>query len=96
MTTTGPSGRKSIIKGDGEKNNNLKSRLAFRKDAPVVRERARGSVAKALKAARPENREEALKNLEADKVARSSKWTSRWRTWQRLHAEWMGYVPPSR
>ena len=72
-----------------------KRKLAERRDAPVVRERARGSREKGLAAAAPANQKIMLANLEADKVARSSTWHSRWKTWCQFHREWLGEgVPP--
>ena len=67
-----------------------RKRLATRKDAPVVREPGRGSLAKALAAGEPQHRAKALEKLRKDEFAKPGPRESRWRTWCRMHRNWLG------
>ena len=66
---------------------------AIRKDMPVVKHTARGSIHQALASGRPENREETMANYQKDKftsqgaTARDALWSS----WRRLHLNWFGF-----
>ena len=66
-------------------------KLAVRKDTPVIRPAGRGSLAKALAAGAPDKRLETLEKLRLDEVAPSGRGPkeSRWRTWCRLHRNWL-------
>ena len=72
-----------------------RKKLVTRRDTPVVRESGRGSLARALMAGLPQNKKEALDRLKRDEVAASGKGPrdSRWRTWCRLHRNWLGDEP---
>ena len=65
-----------------------------RQDVPVVGAATRGSITGAMAAARPEAREEALRNLHRDQCANNTRNTrdSRWNLWTRLAQQWG--IPP--
>ena len=69
--------------------------LAKRPDAPRVYGATRGSLQLALSSGAAENREDTLEWLKADEFAPSGKRprASRWRTWQRLHRNWLPHQP---
>ena len=68
-----------------------KARLAPRKDAPVVRAKKRGCLAAALAAGHPDRQDAVLSRLREDEVAKTTAGSkrSRWRTWCRLHENWL-------
>ena len=72
-----------------------KARLAPRKDAPVVRAKKRGCLAAALAAGHPDRQDAVLSRLREDEVAKTTAGSkrSRWRTWCRLHENWLPGVP---
>ena len=63
----------------------------MRKDTPLIKAPARGSITKALDAGSIERRPDTLERLRRDEVAASGQVprASRWRTWVRLHKNWL-------
>ena len=70
-------------------------KLAVRKDTPMIKSARRASIKRALAAGAPDRRAATLAKLEADDVAVSGRGPreSRWKTWVRLHRNWLPDEP---